>query len=138
MGLRRKARECSLQILYSADICKMSLDEAMKAFWQKHAATKNVMEYAVYLARGTTEHVGEIDAIIKKLSENWELNRLAAVDRNIMRQACFEILYNSEVPYKVAINEAIELAKEYGTGDSGKFVNGILDKIKESRDDGKK
>lgn len=91
------------------------------------AATR---EFADPLIRGTLEHRDEADAIIKKLAKNWELHRIAAVDRNILRLAIYEMLHREDIPPVVSINEAVDIAKKFSTQDSGKFVNGILDKVK--------
>jgi transcription antitermination factor NusB len=88
-----------------------------------------VVSYAVYLVNGVKENMEKIDAVISKYAANWEIGRMATVDRNILRVASYELLFSDEVPPKVAINEAIEMAKKYGDKDSSKFVNGILDKI---------
>ncbi len=133
MGMRRKARECALHILYSIDVCGIGIEEAGKSFWRKTKAPVSVSKYANLLVEGTVSHLSEIDPIIKKLVKNWDMNRMSAIDRNIIRQACYELMYQKEIPYKVIINEAIELAKEYSTEDSGKFVNGVLDKIGETK-----
>jgi len=86
------------------------------------------------LIRGTLEHRDEADELIKKHAQNWELHRMAAVDRNILRLAIYEMLYRDDIPPVVSINEAIELAKAYGGADSGRFVNGILDRIRKDLD----
>ena len=86
--------------------------------------------FADPLIRGTVEHLTELDATIAKHAKNWELHRFAAVDRNILRLAIFEMLYRDDIPPVVSINEAVDIAKKFSTQDSGKFVNGILDKVK--------
>src|SRR5258705_10280442 len=86
--------------------------------------------FAEALIRGTLEHRGETDELIKKHAQNWELHRMAAVDRNILRLAVYEMLYREDIPPVVSINEAVDIAKKFSTQDSGKFVNGILDKVK--------
>jgi N utilization substance protein B len=91
----------------------------------------SIKEFAISLARGTLEHIKTIDAAISSHAQNWHLERMAVIDRNIMRMACYELLYVNDIPAKVSINEAVDLAKKYGDTESGKFVNGILDKIKD-------
>jgi len=88
-----------------------------------------VQEYANIIVNGVLDKIGKIDSIITSYAENWELKRMAVIDRNVMRMACFELLFLDDIPPKVSINEAVNLAKKYGDVDSGKFVNGILDKI---------
>jgi N utilization substance protein B len=133
MGLRRLAREYALKILYAVDICKLDLQEAQHSFWENHKSGKKVLEFTTVLVEGTLKNLPQIDSLIIKHARNWDIHRMASVDRNILRQASFEILYLPDIPIKVIINEAVELAKKYSTEESGKFVNGILDKIGEVR-----
>ena len=145
MRKRTRSREFALQILYQMDVSRGDLDEALDDFWhdrtdlalsddEKQAIENNkrdpeVRAYTEKLARGTLERLESIDQIIERFAENWELGRMACVDRNILRLSTFEMLHIDEIPIKVAINEAVELAKRYGEEDSSKFVNGILDRI---------
>lgn len=133
MGLRRLAREYTLQILYAIDVCKLETQEAQQSFWEGHKSGKKVLEFATTLVEGTLKNLPQIDSLIVRYARNWDIDRMASIDRNILRQATFEILYLPDIPINVIINEAIELAKKYSTEESGKFVNGILDKIKEAR-----
>ncbi|MEE9315616.1 MAG: transcription antitermination factor NusB [bacterium] len=133
MGLRRLSREYALQILYAIDVCKLEAEEAQKSFWKEHKTGKKVLEFATTLVEGTVKNLSQIDSLIIKYARNWDINRMASIDRNILRQATFEILYLLDIPVNVIINEAVEVAKKYSTEESGKFVNGILDKIKENR-----
>jgi transcription antitermination factor NusB len=133
MGLRRLAREYTLQILYAIDVCKLEAQEAQQSFWEGHKSGKKVLEFATTLVEGTLKNLPQIDSLIVRYARNWDIDRMASIDRNILRQATFEILYLPDIPINVIINEAIELAKKYSTEESGKFVNGILDKIKEAR-----
>lgn len=130
MGSRRISRECAMQILYALDVCKLTKAEAEKAFWQTKSYDKDVVSFAQELIDGTTANLDEINDLLKLTAENWEIERMAAVDRAILRLASYELIYTPEIPPNVVINEAIELAKDFSTDDSGKFVNGILDKIK--------
>jgi len=132
MGTRREARECALQILYLIDVCGLKTAEAKGALFNRGRVSGKSAGYAEEIVDGTLKNLESIDHIIKELTENWEMGRMSNIDRNILRQAGYELLY-TEVPYKVVINEAIELAKEYSTEFSGKFVNGILDKLKEKK-----
>jgi N utilization substance protein B len=134
MGKRREGREAAVQFLFQDDLNKTdpgALPEALEEFWKLRESTGNTRQFAGELIRGVMENHAAIDERIKKVTANYELHRLAAVDRNILRVAIYEMLYTSEVPPVVCINEAIEIAKRFGSEDSGGFVNGILDRLKE-------
>jgi transcription antitermination protein NusB len=143
MGTRRRAREFALQMLYQLDVqSQLSDEQAIGMFWRNFAATAEaegaaaddlgeIQPFAEKLVRGVREHLGDIDAQIQSASRNWRLERMARVDRNLLRLALYELKYVDDVPAKVAINEAIEIAKRYGTNESSAFVNGILDRCKE-------
>lgn len=133
MGLRRQAREAALQILYLADIAFLSEERAAKIIWAGSEAPPRAKHFADALAKGTLLHRTHLDALITKYAQNWEIGRMAALDRNILRLAAFELLHGLDTPVSVVIDEAVEIAKTYSTQDSGKFVNGILDKIKTER-----
>jgi transcription antitermination factor NusB len=134
MRKRTLAREFALQILYQFEITKEKIDDILSAFWDDDAkADQAVKDFTTRLTRGTTENISFIDERIIKYATNWELDRMAIVDRNILRMGCFELLFLEDIPPKVAINEAVEIAKKYSGEDAGKFVNGILDKIKLER-----
>lgn len=130
MRKRTKARELSLKFLYQVDIIKEDWQSQLDKYWQFRTAEFEVKEFADVLIKGTLSKIKEIDDVIAERAENWKLKRMAIVDRNILRLACFELLYMPDIPSKVSINEGINLAKKYGDVDSGKFVNGILDKVK--------
>lgn len=127
MGHRRKARELALQILFQHDLTKgeCNTDE----FFKDKEIEDDIKEFAIRLKDAVIAHLQEIDAIIKKKTKGWSLKRMAVVDRNVLRFAICEMMYFPDIPPKVAINEAIEIAKKYGSEDSGQFVNGILDTI---------
>jgi transcription antitermination factor NusB len=130
MGKRRKAREVALQLLYQLDVQGESNPEPhLPEFWTRHPVDREAREFAEILIRGTKLHEPKIDEIISEYAENWELDRMAVVDRNILRQGVFEILWMGDVPPKVAINEALEIAKKFSTHESSRFINGILDRI---------
>ena len=130
MGLRRDAREAAIQFLYQFDAHKPTdVEGALDAFWKQTEEPKNVRDFANDLLRGAIEKLPEIDAKIRTLADNWDFERLAVVDRNILRLAVYEMLYRPEIPPVVSINEAIEIAKKFSTADSGKFVNGLLDRV---------
>ena len=131
MGSRRQAREAAVQILYFRDINPHeSLDDSLNTFWQGQSYDAETQSFAEELARGALEKRAAIDEQIKKVAENWDLDRIAAVDRNILRLAIYEMMFRGDVPPVVSINEAIEIAKKFSTKESGKFVNGILDRIR--------
>lgn len=151
MGTRHEAREWALQFLFQSEFNRdESIDEGFKLFWEHQneeptvptaqPAPKDVRlrakarQFAEELARGVIAHHPEIDPLISKYAENWEIDRMGAVDRNAMRIAVFEMLYRNDIPPVVSINEAVEIAKAYSSIESGKFVNGILDRIRKGLD----
>ena len=126
---RTKARERALQALYQIDVAASDLDEALARFWRSfEPVEREVRDTAEEMVRGVAAHRREIDDAIEAVSTNWRLDRMAKVDRNVLRLAVFELRW-SEVPVKVCINEAIELGKKYGSESSGAFVNGVLDRV---------
>ena len=129
MRKRTKARGLALQLLYQVDITKDDSSEVLSRFWRGHRSARTVREFATRLTQGTLTNLAQIDSIVTKYAQNWRLKRMALIDRNILRLGCFELLFLKDIPPKVSINEAIELAKKYGDIESAKFVNGILDKI---------
>lgn len=133
MRKRTKARQLALQILYQIDITREGSSVSLDNFWQsqKEDVDSAIRQFTLELAEGTQRYREAIDKKISQYAKNWELKRMAVVDRNILRLACFELLYRADIPPKVAINEAIELAKRFSGVQAGKFVNGILDKIRE-------
>lgn len=136
MRKRTKARELALQILYQADVTNVDVADLISGFFGMEANTNEepvVRDFAVDLARSVSEKLSFLDERISKFATNWQLDRMATVDRNILRLAAFELLFREDIPPKVAINEAVELAKKYGDVESGKFVNGVLDKINKTR-----
>jgi len=130
MRKRTQAREHILQILYQREINPEPLEDLLHSFWEEHNdANGEVRSFAQELVKGTLEHLNELDEVIERYTENWQLHRMAAVDRNILRFATYELLFREDIPPKVTINEAVNIAKKYSNEDSGKFVNGVLDKI---------
>jgi len=130
MGRRRKARELALQLLYQLDVQgEEHPGPHLDDFWLQHPVDHEAREFAESLVRGTKLHEAEIDELISRYAENWELDRMAVVDRNILRQGIFELRWGTSVPPKVAINEALEVAKKFSTHESSRFINGILDRI---------
>src|SRR3954470_22077188 len=155
MGKRREARERAVQFLFEHDLNPPEdLQAALNQFWESQRAAAIAEEkgvanwgqpvelppptadeaavrlFAEPLIRGTLEHRDALDEVIKKHAKNWDLHRIAAVDRNILRLAIYEMLHREDIPPVVSINEAVDIAKKFSTQDSGKFVNGILDKVK--------
>ena len=129
MRKRTTARECALQLLYQWDLTKAPVSEGLDSFWADRPEEAAIREFAVQLVDGTIGHLDVIDAALQKYAENWALERMAVVDRNILRLGTYELLFAGDIPAKVTINEAVELAKRFGDVDSSKFINGILDKI---------
>jgi transcription antitermination factor NusB len=130
MGKRRKAREVALQFLYELDVNAENDPAARERdFWDRHPLGADARAFSDALVRGAKGHQPEIDRTIAQCAEHWDIERMAVVDRNILRLAVYELLWGVEVPPKVAINEAIEISKKFGTKESGRFINGILDKI---------
>ncbi|HZZ86045.1 MAG TPA: transcription antitermination factor NusB [Anaeromyxobacteraceae bacterium] len=126
---RTKARERAVQALYQIDVAATDLDEALARFWKSfEPVEREVMDLSEVLVRGVALHRQEIDDAIEGVSTHWRLDRMAKVDRNVLRLAVFE-LRHGDTPVKVAINEAIELGKKFGSESSGAFINGVLDKI---------
>lgn len=132
MGTRRRAREVALKILYGLDILPRDVDKTLAEFWFLTRYSPDIQEFANRIVRGVWQHKDEIDALIIKSATNWTLDRMAVVDRNILRSAIYEMLYEEEIPPKVTINEALDIAKKYSTEKSSAFINGILDKIHHS------
>ncbi len=130
---RTKARERALQALYQIDVAATDLDEALARFWPSfEPVEREVREGAEALVRGVAAHRLEIDEAIEQVSTNWRMDRMAKVDRNVLRLAVFELRWRDDVPVKVCINEAIELGKKYGSESSAAFVNGVLDRVASS------
>lgn len=130
MRKRTKARECALQILYSAEVANIKAAEALSDFWGEHPSYDGgVKEFAGELVAGALDNMEKLDSTISACAANWTLKRMAVVDKNILRLAAYELLFRNDIPPKVTINEAVDIAKKFGDENSGKFVNGILDKI---------
>ncbi|MBN1914107.1 MAG: transcription antitermination factor NusB [Candidatus Omnitrophica bacterium] len=133
MRKRTRAREFSLQALYQVDIAGGTAEAALDNIWQAHQAEQvedEIKSFATELVCGVVENLDPIDKKIIQYAANWKLERMAVVDRNILRLGGFELLFRKDIPPKVSINEAVELAKKYSDKEAAKFVNGILDKIK--------
>ncbi|HEX9636044.1 MAG TPA: transcription antitermination factor NusB [Acidobacteriota bacterium] len=130
MGSRRKGRELALKILYQKEARGAELAITLASFWSQNPVDSETRAFAERLAEGVIEHSAEIDELITASAHHWRLDRMYAIDRNLLRLAVFELVYELETPPKVVINEAIEVAKRYGTQKSPHFVNGVLDGVK--------
>ncbi len=127
---RRKAREYALQLLFQLDFTGTSYTfQARDDFWSDKNESGEVRDFAEGLVKGTVDHIEEIDKLIEKVTENWAMKRMAAVDRNILRFAAYEIFFRKDIPSAVTINEALEIAKKYSSSESASFLNGVLDKL---------
>jgi transcription antitermination factor NusB len=133
MKKRTRARELALQFLYQLDLRGPELIEELREFLASEEPDKGTREFALHLVRGTVLHLDEIDRIIREVAQNWDIARMAVIDRNVLRMATYELLHCPDIPPKVSINEAIELGKRFSTQNSGGFINGVLDKIKDRR-----
>jgi N utilization substance protein B len=130
MGKRRKAREVALQFLYQLD--QHGAADPMpyeREFWERHPVDPATHDFAESLVRGSKQQQDKIDQLLAQYAEHWDLERMSVVDRNILRMAVYELLWQPEVPPKAAINEALEIAKKFGTTESRRFINGVLDRI---------
>ncbi|HET7711985.1 MAG TPA: transcription antitermination factor NusB [Thermoanaerobaculia bacterium] len=129
MGARRKARELALQMLFQHDISGNPPDMITSTFEDLQKSKPNTREFATKIFRGTIDHLAKIDDMIQQQAENWRISRMAVVDRNIIRMSVYEFLHENDTPKLVIIDEAIEIAKKFGTQKSSQFINGILDGI---------
>mgnify|MGYP001164798726 CR=1 FL=1 len=129
MHHRRKAREIALQVLYQLDVSGMGPQEAVDLYWKNFDSPDETKQFAAHLVEGTWNHREKIDQMIGEFSENWTISRMSRVDRSILRMAVFELLHCPDIPPKVTLNEAIDLGKDYGSENSGAFINGILDAL---------
>ena len=130
MKKRTRARELSLQFLYQLDLLGEGLLDDLSAFLREEEKDAETCRFAKRIVTGAHENRVRIDEEIQNVAQNWQISRMAVIDRNVLRLAAYELLYCDDIPPKVAINEAIELGKRYSTSNSGAFINGILDKIK--------
>jgi N utilization substance protein B len=132
MGRRTKARECALQILYQLEVRGVAPDTAIAAFWQLRTASPEAKAMAERLVRGASSHRERIDAAIARQATRWRMDRIATVERNILRIGVYELMEEPETPPAVVIDEAVEMAKRFGEAESHAFVNGVLDGIRRS------
>ena len=131
MGRRREARQAALQYHFWRDMQRGAGPERMEDFWEFLPAKPRIRAFAQPLIDGMNAHLHEIDDRIRRYCENYEFRRISGVDRNVLRLAIYEMLFRDDIPPVVSINEAIELAKKFGGAESGRFVNGILDRVKD-------
>ncbi|MCJ7774461.1 MAG: transcription antitermination factor NusB [Desulfobacterales bacterium] len=130
MGSRRRARELALQALFYADMNRSDIEKVLESFCSQFTPSKRALPYFTRLVRGVSQTRTEIDSFIENFADHWKISRISCVDRNIMRIGVYELLYCSDIPSKVAINEAIDIGKKFGAEESGAFINGILDGIR--------
>jgi len=138
MGQRRKAREETLRILFRLEFENTQVEKTLNQYWENKKASEEIKEYSNWLVNGIISNQPKIDIIIQQVSEHWRISRMALVDRNILRMAVFELLYEENIAPAIVINEAIEIAKKYSGDEAATFVNGVLDAIRKSLKDIKK
>jgi N utilization substance protein B len=126
MSKRRNARELALKILFQIEVGKFSPEEALATSFEQVRPAAEDQEYVTEIVEGVGRESRELDAIISELAEGWRLDRLAKVDKNVLRAALYELRHRTDLPASVVVNDAVEVAKKYSTEDSGRFVNGIL------------
>lgn len=131
MGARSQARESALQMLYALEVCGAGVEQVIHDFWREAPGDAEGREFADRLVRGVAADLEELDRRLGAASRHWRLERMARVDRNVLRLATWELLRAPETPRAVVLDEAVELAKRFGTADSGAFVNGVLVKVAE-------
>jgi N utilization substance protein B len=138
MGRRRKAREDTLRILFRLEFENKQIEKTLDQYWKSKKASEEIKEYSTWLVNGVISDQAKIDNIIQQVSEHWRISRMALVDRNILRMAVFELLYEEKIAPAIVINEAIEIAKKYSGEEAATFVNGILDAVRKDLKDIKK
>ena len=137
MGKRRSSRELVIKFLYLIEMNPGDTEEQLAQFWERNPCQEEIQNYTVALLAKIHEGQPAIDNLLRKYSENWTLDRMTVIDRNLLRMAVCELMYDKSIPPKVVIDEAVEIAKRYGSGESPSFINGILDRVmKEMKDTG--
>lgn len=130
MGTRRKSRELVLQMLFQADMGRQTPDQVRRTFWSEHNSVQDdVRDFAEDLFRVATDRSADIDGLIERHTEHWRMDRMAAVDRNLLRSAVAELMGFPSTPRAVVINEALEIARKFSTPESVQFINGVLDSV---------
>ncbi len=127
MGVRRRGREYALQMLYAMDLTGYQPDQVFAGFYALQDLNRDAFYYARRLVDGVHSHLEEIDTALTRFAENWKIHRMAAVDRNLLRLGLYELIYVTEIPFPIVINEALEIVKEFGDQEGTQFLNGILD-----------
>ena len=130
VGIRRKSREHAMQVLFYMDMVKDDSDAGLDSFYSHFSPSQKAIPFSRKLVTGVKQAKRKIDSTIERFSSNWKIHRMPHVDRNILRIAVFEMMYCEDIPLKVSINEAIDIAKKFGTHESGPFINGILDSLR--------
>ena len=130
MRRRTRAREIAVQFLYQLDLRGDEMLESLHEYVEAETADKEMRDFAIRLIQGSRRHQEETDSRLGQVTRNWDLSRMATLDRNVLRMAVFELLHCPDIPPKVTINEAIEIGKKYSTANSGAFINGILDRVR--------
>lgn len=130
MSTRRQAREWAVQILFQLDLNPTDPDPAIAEFWTERNGGARGRAFVDKTVKGVLAHIKEIDAMIRQCADNWDIKRMATTDRNVIRVAVYELMYCEDVPAAVAINEAVDIAKYFNCSESGRFVNGVLDRIR--------
>jgi N utilization substance protein B len=138
MGKRRKARESTLQILFQLEFNGSDAESVIRQFWEGKKTAKEVRDYCQWLIKGIISHQEKVDNIIQSASEHWRVSRMPIVDRNILRMAAFELLYEEDVAPAIVINEAIEIAKKFSSEQASTFINGVLDALRKNINEIKK
>jgi len=136
VGQRRRAREYALQMLFQIDLSGGPPDSVFPDFWGSQDAPEDVRAFAERLVRGACSHQESLDAAIADAAQRWRIERMATVDRNVLRLATFELMFEDDTPSAVILDEAIEIVKKYGSEDSGRYINGILDGIRKKVESG--
>jgi N utilization substance protein B len=136
MGKRRRSRELALQALFYMDMSNQASEASLERFCSNFNPPHSARPFFIKIVRGVLQHWPKIDNLIEQFSKNWRIGRMSYVDRNILRIAVYELLYCGEIPSKVTINEAIDIAKKFGTAESGAFINGIIDSIRLAQEKG--
>ena len=129
MGKRRAARELALKFLYQTEFNSNSADSQLNSFCERANVSEEIQDFTQTLIKNIFVHKKEVDGLLKKISANWVPDRMAMIDKNILRLGICELMFDSTTPPKVVINEAVEIAKKFGTEESPDFINGILDKV---------
>ena len=145
MGKRRHSRELALQFLYQLDVenennqdVYLAFDDQLDSFLESNPELRDdeIRDFMTVLSKGVCENIEGIDGIITRYSDNWKISRMSIIDRNILRLAVYEMLNLSNIPHPVTINEAVDIAKKYGTNESGSFINGVVDRIRKALENG--